>query len=229
VMLYLMRGSFVLSKSLSPLHVWPHRVLILLVSPQYPAWLKDVPERGNGELLVDESRRIPLEFGSLDESIPKVARESLDKKWNWLQLLRAVRHHQGAVERIYLIGSADRRDGDPGSWRQLDLCMKMLRRFLPGVDLRKAEHPVEFELFAEVKGAIEDLIQRERSEHGSREADILIDVTGGFKTASIAAAAVTLTNGVKFQYITTLPTSGGKEPAALVYDLAYERPQIPPV
>ncbi len=229
VMLYLMRSSFVLPKSLSPLHVWPHKVLILLVSPQKPLLLKDVPESGDGELLIDGSRRIPLEFRSLDASIPRVALESADKRWNWLQLLRAVSHHQGVVRRIYLVGSADRLGGDPGSWGELDLCVKLLGRFLPGVELIKATRAVEFELFGEVKSAIEDLIQHERSKYGTHDSGILINVTGGLKTASIAAAAVTLTNGVKFQYITTLPAPAGKEPAALVYDIAYERPQIPPV
>lgn len=52
--------------------------------------------------------------------------------------------------------------------------------------------------------AINAIIQIVKEE-GAEENDIIIDVTGGQKTASIAASLATLHNKVTFQYVQTNP------------------------
>jgi hypothetical protein len=54
---------------------------------------------------------------------------------------------------------------------------------------------------------------------GYDEDDIIIDVTGGFKTASIAGAMVTLNRHVCFQYVGTVPPFN-----CWVYNISYAPP-----
>jgi hypothetical protein len=51
------------------------------------------------------------------------------------------------------------------------------------------------------------------------ERDIIIDVTGGFKTTSIAGASITFNSQVTFQYVQTLPPN-----EVYAYDVVYQPP-----
>jgi len=55
-------------------------------------------------------------------------------------------------------------------------------------------------------------------EQGIAEREIIIDITGGQKTVSIAGAVVTLNKNVTFQYVQTIPDESGKH-KILAYDV----------
>jgi hypothetical protein len=66
---------------------------------------------------------------------------------------------------------------------------------------------------------LRQVIEAAKNEHLA-DRDIMIDVTGGQKTASIAGASVTLNNDVVFQYVQT----GGDPPEVFAYDLGAHVP-----
>ena len=123
--------------------------------------------------------------------------------WNWQQMLRAIEPHAVALERLHLIGSPDS-EKTTGSHAQLAVCRTMLERYLPeGVEVAKAG-PVDFEDFNALHRCLRGIIRQEK-EAGLKDEDIVIDVTGGQKTTSIAGATITFNTSVTFQYVQTRP------------------------
>lgn len=119
-------------------------------------------------------------------------------RWNWQQLLRAIKPHTG-LKKIILIGSSGN-----GSHAHLDDCVKLLDHYLPaGADVLKHPIPLAFENFNEIKTALRSVITVESKLVG--EGRVAIDVTGGQATTSIAAAAATIGTEAVFQYVQTNP------------------------
>lgn len=207
--LYVERASLLGPRHLYRRRCEPHSSVILLVSPS------NLPVTGVGFPLgvVSGAAEAVLQGESLDADI-----EALDRlRWNWQQLLRAVVPHRSRLQRITLIGSP----APTGSFGQLELCVAILQRYLPAVSVRAVSRPVDFEDFGALVECIRRLIAEERAE-GVSEADIIVDVTGGFKTASIAAASVTMNRNVTFQYVQTVPPYD-----VYAYNVAFEAGSSP--
>ena len=141
--------------------------------------------------------------------------------WNWQQLMRAMREMPN-LETIYLLGSLDgpgykkeplneageRPEIQPGfvqkprsgkgSYDYVGLCRALLSEYLPKIVDRT---PVDFENFNDLSLALHTIIKQVRS--GAKPDEILLDITGGQKIASIAGAALTLNNELRFQYVQT--------------------------
>jgi len=199
-------------------------VLVMLVSPHNR--IRFHCESGVVTYPNGDCRR--LHYQSIDEDIQildnsgKEEPEAPDKNthWSWQQLLRGIRRFvrdrkTGGHLRIILVGSATR-DGVPGTYALLESqCIPFLRRYVPNdgsVDIEAYSRPLDFEDFNEVKTAIRDLVERECLRVG--ETNVFVDVTGGQKTASIAAAVATMGGRGMFQYVQT------SEPfQRLVFDL----------
>ena len=74
---------------------------------------------------------------------------------------------------------------------------------------------MDFEDFNELVQCLREIIKSEK-ERGFEDEDIVIDVTGGFKTTSIAGSSITFNTNVTFQYVRTL------EPKKVyAYDIVY--------
>jgi hypothetical protein len=119
-------------------------------------------------------------------------------EWNWQQVLRAVKPHVGTLERIYLIGS----DGNKGSATQLDECTSLLRMYVSEIcKIDSDPQGIDFEDLDAVEKRIMTILKGLRKE-GRADTEIMLDSTGGLKTASIAVALVTLQNPrLQFQYV----------------------------
>ena len=63
---------------------------------------------------------------------------------------------------------------------------------------------MDYENFADLQGRYLETIRLAKGS-GFQESDVVIDVTAGFKTNSIAGAMVTLATEAHFQYIQTVP------------------------
>jgi hypothetical protein len=207
VWLYHQRQAFSLARSLSRHLCEPHASLILLVStPNHTPSGTMFPL----QLRSDRGATVELHGKSLAEDI-----KALDSiRWNWQQLLRAIVPHATALQRIHLIGSP----GAEGSFAHLDLCHGLLQRYLPGVGLVKVDEPIDFEDFNALVQCMRRIINQEK-QHGMKERDIIIDVTGGFKTTSIAGASITFNSQVTFQYVQTRPPN-----EVYAYDVVYQPP-----
>lgn len=126
---------------------------------------------------------------------------------SWQQTLRAAAHHGETLEELILIGSK----GEKGSGSQLPLAAEFFRHFLPETKVIYGENSggtilpwtADFENMRELVSLINQVHKFLIANH-YRDEDLVIDVTGGQKTASIAAAMVTLNRqNLLFQYVGT--------------------------
>ena len=191
--LYSYRRDFERVRSLSQDRCTPHRSLVVLVSTPNP-----VPhEKPDGSLCLraPDGQEIRT-TGDLDRDIDHVLSGI---RWNWQQLLRGTRRHAGTLKRVYLVGSR----GEWGSFHYLDLCETMLRQYLPAaVTITQHLRDVDFEDFNDLVRELRGIVTAEK-QAGMTDEDIVIDITGGPKTASIAGSAVTFSTEVTFQYVQT--------------------------
>lgn len=121
-------------------------------------------------------------------------------KCNTQQFLRAVAPHiEAGVRHIVLLGS----HGEMGSARLRSLYAALLRRYTPDAAIDIDSPPVDMENLDEMQNLITQICMRLKKQN-LVDADIMIDVTSGYKTASIAAALATLHQpGLQFQYVRT--------------------------
>lgn len=136
-------------------------------------------------------------------------------RWNWQQQLRTLALHLPRLERVYLIGSS----GTGGSHAHLETFARLIRCYCGPVPV-VWDDGIDFEdIEAIYKRALKFIIEAEQGTTGDgrrfRQDDIIIDATGGTKTASIAAGLVTLHNRVKFQYV----NNSGQ---IVAYEMIYE-------
>ena len=213
ILLYHHRQAFSLARSLSRHLCEPHQSLTLLVSPSQPP-LSPTSPLFPLRLVANNGSSVELQGKSLEEDIKELDKELEKIRWNWQQLLRAIVPHTSALQRLHLIGSPDPR----GSFAQLDLCKAILEQYLPGVRILPVGEPIDFENFNTLVQCMRRIIKEEK-QYGIKEQDIIIDVTGGFKMASIAGASITFSSQVTFQYVQTQPPND-----VYAYDVIYQSP-----
>ena len=214
-LLYRLRRAFANIQSLSWHKCDPHKSLILLVStPTSETRLDDSPRT----LHFRDGEKIKLS-DNLDrdiEALDDLSKKNPSYRWNWQQMMRAIRPHiapEKRLLRLHLIGST----GD-GSFGHLDSCRNWLRAYLPEVEITRDESGVNFGDFNAMVRRIQETIDKQKKEGKVKftDEDIVIDVTGGTTTASIAGASTTLNTKVTFQYVQTNPPY-----EVFAYDVAY--------
>ncbi len=159
----------------------------------------------------------------LIEDIDQLGKAKL--RCNWQQLMRSLLPHVKSLEGVRLIGSAAEEPAPPaksgpdelsfeeqkkhGSAPYLDLACRLLQRYCkPGIvktveAIDKEQHnriAVRFDNIPQLAALI-----RATAEHlaGEHEEEVCVDVTGGQKSTSIAAAQVTMQSRTVIQYVNT--------------------------
>jgi hypothetical protein len=134
--------------------------------------------------------------------------QSQERLGSWQQIARAVCVHLTGngphrLKKLILIGSRDR--NNRGSVQKLREAVEIFKHLL-------APHGVVVEAFAGNAPDFEELedvtraLQQALEQAGANPGHIAIDVTGGQKTASVAAAMFTLDKrDLVFQYVSTTP------------------------
>lgn len=207
--LYHYRKEFLGFRTLEQVQTKPHTCLILLFSTPnivpdsfaFPLKLKDI-----------HGSEIELKGRLLEEDINILNKLNY---WNWQQLLRGLMPHQSALKYAYLIGSS----GENSSYKYINEAETIIRQYIENVTVLKAKEPVVFEDLEKLLEIISNAIRKLKEEHGMEEKDIIIDVTGGQKTTSIAGAVVTFNSNVTFQYVQT-----NKPYKIMAYDVDIESP-----
>ncbi|MBK7675744.1 MAG: hypothetical protein IPJ27_13840 [Candidatus Accumulibacter sp.] len=195
--LYARRRSFVpvtVQRIGQPGRVEPHAVLVLTVS--WPGWQWE-----SGQLTRTDPNTTKQESHALPATLPAVldvmAALGQREKFAWEQLLRAIREHLPRLQRVILIGSS----GTNGTAASFDACRQMIAHYFPGlVQASIQARTASFEALDDLLGVYRKIIVEE----AQRKGDVMIDVTGGTKVVSIAAAMVTLEHPeIEFQYVET--------------------------
>lgn len=213
--IYSMRRQFSVPRSLA-VRTPPdaHRVVIFTVSTPTRGTVFPAALRGHPILLRsrDSESVFTLAGDDLAADIGGIA-----GRWNWQQILRGIEPHVRRVERVHLLGSP----GDDGSFAWLPRCKEMLGLYLrPEVEVRIYPIAVDFESVDDVIQVVRSLVDAETGRNGVSERDVIVDITGGQKTTSAAAAVVTLNSRVTFQYV----SAESPTPRVRAYDLVYETP-----
>ena len=116
--------------------------------------------------------------------------------------MRGLKPHHEILKYVYLVGS-EKSGKIESSSKFLNNAETLIKQYCKKAQIFKEENKsVNFEDLKEVTKAIDKAIQKFK-DSGMNEKDMIIDVTGGQKTTSIAGALVTLNSQVTFQYVQT--------------------------
>ena len=195
VLLYKRRRSFLpvtVQRIGRPDHAEPRAVLALTISRPNWEWSADRLARDR-----DGSPDVRPLPASLDGALEAMAALGKHEIFPWEQLLRAIRAHAPRLQSLILIGSS----GAGGTAESVTMCRQMVGHYFPDL------HPGQIEQRAADFNALDGLIYEYRqivANQARRKGELVIDITGGTKVVSIAAAMVTLEHPeVEFQYVET--------------------------
>lgn len=141
----------------------------------------------------------------------------------WRMPFEGIALHSGRLKHIAVICSADLQDSQDGTWRHFETFRKLARHLLgtDDVDVFNAgarlldKAGVDFEDAAILVQLVNEVYRHFR-ELGFKEADILVDITGGQKVPTIAGAAIAMAEGRRFQYVST------RDYKVRLYDVTYK-------
>jgi len=194
--LYLKRLDFLSVRTLLQEEVVPHKAIVILLSPSEPRLPVKIVD--GFKFMDDKTLKVDL------SGKPRNIEEDIDNlnkiRWNWQQILRGLVPHMSSLRHIYLIGSK----GIDGSFKDLNKAKDFIGKYFENIKIIKHDRAVDFENFDMLVKTLEKAILLLKK-HGLSEKDIVIDVTGGQKTTSIAGAMITINSVVTFQYVQTLP------------------------
>lgn len=115
---------------------------------------------------------------------------------NWQPLVQAMQAHGQVLQRLLLVGS---RQSGPF----LAQCSQVLQTVLPGPSptIQHARHCPDYFCLADVRDTLSREIAALQRDPALQGARIVVDITGGTKTASIAAAIAAMERDVALQYV----------------------------
>jgi hypothetical protein len=201
---YRLRKQFMPVKVLKQLsQLPPKEALIILVSNDKQ--LKD----HDGLLVLGSTTLSGLSLVDAIQATER-SRTGLPNHWSWQQILRAIQPHEQTLKTVSLLGSNN------GSFESLELCHRLIKSFFPNVNINVGGIGGDFENLSEMMDLLHDEIEI-LLQAGFSEESIIVDITGGQKTASCAAAMITLHRDVQFQYVQT--SSPNK---VIGYDVRYQ-------
>lgn len=188
-------------RALRQLHVEPHRVLIFAVSLHNGQAKNTLAQLAATGAASENDKTIKITCSLGDD----LARATSDKGYGLavFQLLRGLRPHLAGktLTRTYLLCSGDSRD-------EANNISTIIRRYDPNLEV--VIHPMaDFDDTEKLREAYEQIIADESSTRHTRPDDLVIDITGGTKTVSIAGTMATVKNSVKIQYV---PNNWDKSP-----------------
>lgn len=158
-----------------------HKVLAVFLSP-FGVWNSNQTETYQK---IDEIRTV-VDSDDCD-------RERMNDT-KWAPSLSAIEYHKKTLREVVVFTSKE-------TSAEFTVFRALVRRLYPSLKVREiVKGGMDFENIESVFNGVNKLYKDAIGE-GYREKDILVDVTGGNKTNSIAAAMATLAAGREFQYL----------------------------
>lgn len=165
----------------------PREALLLLLSPPNHTGLR-----------LTEQPAITLVGGQHIALSPAALPALLGQRlpWNWQPVLRAVSAHQSRLIRVVLLGSR-------GAGGDLDACAQVLKLLWPAARWCVDASPLQpdFSSLCEVRQALAGAVAQLRQDSANDTLRPVINVTGGNKTASIAAAIAAMELDLELEYL----------------------------
>lgn len=119
---------------------------------------------------------------------------------SWEMPLLAIRHHAERLEQLYVFTSS----GEQGTHQQFNCFHRIVSTAYPKLKIIELTgEGTDFEDMATIYDETDKLYERLDRTGIYASDDIILDITGGQKTNSIAAALATQADGRKFQYVST--------------------------
>lgn len=119
---------------------------------------------------------------------------------SWEMPYLATLYHMPRLEHLHVITSG----GSNGTCLQFGYFAAIINKLFPGLKVTQMdEQGLNFEDIAQVHKAIDKFYDQYDNRPDFAKHDVIVDITGGQKTNSIAAAMATLADGRKFQYVST--------------------------
>lgn len=130
----------------------------------------------------------------------------------WEMPLIAIKHHLPNLKTLFVYTSP----GEKGSSQLMPIFTRVVTRVFPSINIVEEVKPggIDFENIEKVFNAVEDFY-RTIGEKGFSSREVIVDITGGQKTNSIASAVATFSFGRKFQYVSTV------DKKVRCYDIGY--------
>lgn len=172
------------------------RGLIMYLSPLSGGLAVD---REQGRILLNGQAKLTLTT-DLDQDLAAMA----GLPGNLPHFLRALQPHRERLRSLVLIASP----GLSGSAADAETYRWLATRYAacPPADFRVRVFETDPEQIAALHLTLHRILSELTTEEGLALAELAVDITGGPKTASIAAALVTLQNAdLEFQYVSTRP------------------------
>jgi len=158
----------------------------------------------------------------------KSVRDAFGTKSPWHMPIEAIAHHVNRLKTVVVLPSSDpgpQRPASPGTWREFDYFKKTLVRLaaahqgfqiIPLWDISSEWNAgVDFENPTALLKALQQVFLWLHAQ-GIPDHEIMVDVTGGSKVASVAGAAVTIGAARQFEYVST------QDYQVLSFDFKYE-------
>ena len=142
----------------------------------------------------------------------------------WRMPIEAIAHHQPRLQRVILISSSGKHGSHQQTRQFTHLCQRLFGDTATIDDLARLNNTwtagIDFNDVERLTAATDDA-HRLLERAGHSDHDILIDVTGGQKTNSIAGAAVALAEGRAIQYVACDRASNSYQ--VIVYDVTWDQ------
>ena len=143
---------------------------------------------------------------------------------SWRMPVEAIAHHLPRLQRVVLISSSGKHGSHAQGARFKQLCNQLFGNALQVDDIAALDNSwsggIDFNDVERLTHATDDA-HRLLEQGGLNPRDILIDVTGGQKTNSIAGAAVALAEGRTIQYVAFDRDQHSYR--VIAYDVTYDR------
>lgn len=126
----------------------------------------------------------------------------------WEMPIKAIEYHLDKLKSVYVFTSKQ-------TTKLMPLFTETIKRLFPSIEVVEYKPGgIEFQDIKEVFESVEELYRNLKAKN-IKEESILVDITGGQATNSIAAAIATLAIGRKFQYVST------RDKKIYCYDIGY--------
>lgn len=166
--------------------VRPHRVWVGALSP-LQGWRWE-----DGAFVATRGEPVRVELPAGDPMAAAERMQARMQRCPWEQVVRGLRPHTARLERVFLLTSPG------GSANDFDACAAMIRHVL-GRPVEVMQKQCAFDSLDDLLSNLRAVV---REAGGAR--DTILDITGGFKLVSIAAAMVSLEDPeLELQYVLT--------------------------